>query len=147
MIIYVYNMSLKTKKNIDSILSIDYFHIFYRGKELKQLTHKSLSGVEKAIKENVNSPKTDKKVYLIKLKYIPDSEKKIIIISCCKYTITPKLLMAKKKDDDCFTIIYSQKEYQKYNFDISHIKKIIKKIKKDELDVSVQFINISDILE
>jgi len=145
--ISLFNMSLKIKKNIDSFLLTEYFHIFYKEKELKQLTHKTLSGVEKAIKENVNSPKNDKKVYLIKLKYIPDSEKKILILSCCKYTITPKLLMVKKKDDDCFTIIYSQNEYKKYNFDISHIKKIINKIKKDELDVSVQFINISDILK
>ena len=136
-----------TQKKVEAILSTEYYHIFYKGKELKQLTHKTLSGVEKAIKEKVNEPKTDKKVYLIKIKYVPDTEKKKIILSCCKYTITPKLLMAKKKDDDCFTIVYSQKEYKKYDFNISHVKKIINKITKDELDVSVQFINISEILE
>ncbi len=67
-------------------------------------------------------------------------------MSCCKNTITPKLLLTKKKDDDCFTIIYSKKEYNKFGFEILHIKKIINKIKKEELDVELQFINISEIL-
>jgi hypothetical protein len=136
-----------TLKKINSVLSTEYYHVFYKGKELKQLTHKTLSGVEKAIKENVNSPKTDKKVFLVKIRYLPNKEKKTVLLSCCKYTITPKLLLAKKKDDDCFTILYSKKEYKKYGFELSHIKKIINKIKKDELDVEEQFIGICEILE
>jgi len=136
-----------TPKKINSVLSIEHYHVFYKGKELKSLTHKTLSGVEKLIKENVNSPKTDKKVYLVKIRYLPDIERKTILVSCCKYTITPKLLLAKKKDDDCFTISYSKKEYKKYGFELSHIKKIINKIKKEELNVEVQFIGIDEILE
>lgn len=135
------------KKKINTILSTEYYHVFYNGKELKPLIHKSLTGVEKAIKEHVNSPKTDKKVYLIKTKFIPNSDKKKILISCCQYTITPKLSLTKKENDDCFTIIYSSDELKKYGFELSHIKKIIKKIKKEELDVEYQFINISEILE
>lgn len=136
-----------TKKKIDSILSTESFHVFYKNKELNLLTYKTLTGVERLIKENVNPPKTDKKVYLIKIRYLPDTEKKTILLSCCKYTITPKLILAKKADDDCYTIIYSKKEYKKYGFELSHVKKIINKIKKEELDVSVQFINISEIIE
>ena len=135
-----------TQKKIDSILKTEQYHVFYKNKELKPLTHKTLSGVEKAIKENINPPKTDKKIYLIKIRYLPDIEKKNILLSCCKNTITPKLLLTKKKDDDCFTIIYSKKEYNKFGFEILHIKKIINKIKKEELDVELQFINISEIL-
>ena len=136
-----------TQIKIDSVLLTEHYHVFYKGKELKSLTHKTSSGVEKLIKENVNSPKTDKKVYLVKIRYLPDTERKTILLSCCKYTITPKLLLAKKKDDDCFTIIYSKKEYKKYGFELSHIKKIINKIKKEELDVEEQFISINKILE
>lgn len=135
-----------TQKKIDSILTTEKYHIFYKNKELKPLAHKTVSGVEKAIKENVKPPKTDKKVYLVKIRYSPDTEKKNILVSCCKNTITSKLLLTKKKDDDCFTIIYSKTEYAKYGFEISHIKKIINKIKKEELDVEFQFINISEIL-
>lgn len=135
------------EKKIDSVLLTEHYHVFYKGKELKTLSHKTLLGVEKLIKENVNSPKTDKKVYLVKTRYLPNNKKKTILLSCCKYTITPKLLLAKKKDDDCFTIIYSNKDYKKYGFELSHIKKIINKIKKEELDVEEQFISISFILE
>lgn len=136
-----------TQKKIDSVLKTEYYHVFYKGKELKSLTHKTLSGVEKLIKEYVNPPKTDKKVYLVKIRYLPDTERKTILLSCCKYTITPKLLLSKKKDDDCYTIVYSKKEYKKYGFELSHIKKIINKIKKEELDIELQFINIMEILE
>lgn len=136
-----------TQKKINSVLTTEYYHVFYKGKELKQLTNKTLSGVEKLIKEYVNPPKTDKKIYLIKIRYLPDTERKTILLSCCKYTITPKLLLAKKKDDDCFTIIYSKKEYKKFGFELTHIKKIINKIKKEELDVEEQYISINEILE
>ena len=92
-----------TQKKINSILKTEQYHVFYKNKELKPLAHKTQSGVEKAIKENVNPPKTDKKVYLVKIRHLPDIEKKYILLSCCKNTITPKLLLTKKKDDDCFT--------------------------------------------
>lgn len=132
---------------INKILNTEYFHIFYRGKELKQLTQKTLPKVEKAIIENINPPKSNKKVYAVSLKYNHESEKKKLIISCGQYTITPKLALAKVKDDDSFTIVYSSDELKKYKFDLVHIKKIISKIKKEELDIEKQFINISEILE
>jgi hypothetical protein len=136
-----------TQKKIDSILSLKYYHIFYSNKELKPLAQKTISDVGKAIKENVNPPKTDKKVYMVRLKYNPDSEKRKLIINCSQNTITPKLVFAMDKYDDSFNIIYSEEEYKKYKFSLAHIKKIISKIKKNELDLDVQFINISSILK
>lgn len=135
-----------TQKKIDSILNTKFYHIFYKGKELKQLSQKNLVDIKKSIKENVNPPKTEKKVYVINLKYNPDSEKRKFIIVCGQYTITPKLALAKGKDDDCFSISYSSDELKKFGFELSHIKKIINKIKKDELDIEPQFISINDIL-
>ena len=135
-----------TQKKINSILKTEQYHVFYKNKELKPLAHKTQSGVEKAIKENVNPPKTDKKVYIVRIKYNPDSDKRKLIIHCSQRTITPKLVLAKYKYDDSFNIIYSVEEYKKYKFSLEHIKKIISKIKKDELDVVKQFINISEIL-
>lgn len=136
-----------TLKKINSVLSTEYYHVFYKGKELKPLMQKTISKLEKAIKENVNPPKTNKKVYLVSLKYKPDSEKKCIVLHCGQNTITPKLNFSMDKYDDTFTILYSKKEYKKYGFELSHIRKIINKIKKDELDVEEQFIGISEILE
>lgn len=132
---------------INKILDISKYHLFYKGKELKELSEKTMNGVKKLIVENVNSPKTDKKVYLVNLKYNTDSDKRVLIISCGQYTITPKLKLAKGMDDDSFTIVYTPTELNKYGFNLTHIKKIINKIKKEELDVGVQFINISEILE
>lgn len=136
-----------TSKKINLILETSKHHIFYKGKELKQLSQKSIIDVKKAIKKNINPPKTEKKVYMVSLKYNSESTKRKIIISCGQYTITPKLALAKGNDDDSFSITYSPDEYKKYGFKLSHIKKIIDKIKKDELDVEKQFIEISDILE
>ena len=136
-----------TQKKIDSVLSTEYYHVFYKGKELKQLMQKTIPKLKKAIKENVNSPKTNKKVYIVSLKYKSDSDKKKLIINCSQNTITPGLNLATDKYDDSFSIIYSNEEYKKYNFDLEHIKKIINKIKKEQLNVTVQFINISEILE
>lgn len=133
-------------KKIDSILNTKFYHIFYKGKELKQLAQKTLNDIKKLIKENVNPPKTEKKVYVINLKYNPDSEKRKLIIVCGQYTITPKLALAKGKEDDCFSISYSSDELKKFGFELSHIKKIINKIKKDELDIEPQFISINEIL-
>ena len=67
-----------TQKKIDSVLSTEYYHVFYKGKELKQLMQKTIPKLKKAIKENVNSPKTNKKVYIVSLKYKLDSDKKKI---------------------------------------------------------------------
>lgn len=136
-----------TLKKIDSILDTKYYHIFYKNKELKPLAQKTIPSIEKAIKLNVNPPKTNKKVYMVRIKYNPNSDKRRLSINCSQNTITPKLILATDKYDDSFSIIYSAKEYKKYKFSLDHIKKIIKKIKKDELDVSVQFINISEILD
>lgn len=136
-----------TQKKIDSILNTKYYHIFYKNKELKPLAQETIKDVEKAIKENINPPKTDKKIFIIRLNYKPNSDKKKIIINCSQRTISPKLKLVKHDDDDSFSITYSAEEYKKYKFSLDHIKKIINKIKKDELDFSVQFINISKILD
>lgn len=134
-------------KYLDKILDTTKYHVFYKNKELKQLAQKTILKVEKSINEFINPPKTDKKVFIISLKYNPESEKRRLIINCSQKTITTKLKLAKEKYDDAFSIIYSDEEFKKYKFNLNHIKKIINKIKKDELDLSVQFINISTILE
>lgn len=136
-----------TLKKIDSILDTKYYHIFYKNKELKPLAQKTIPSIEKAIKLNVNPPKTNKKIYIVRIKYNPNSDKRRLSINCSQRNITPKLILSKDEYDDSFSIVYSAKEYKKYKFSLDHIKKIIKKIKKDELDVSVQFINISEILD
>lgn len=135
-----------TQKKIDSILDTNYYHIFYKNKELKSLAQKTIPNVKKAIKENVNPPKTNKKVYMVSIVYKPNTDKRKLIVHCSQNTITPKLVLATDRYDDAFSIVYSAEEYKKYKFSLDHIKKIISKIKKDELDVDKQFISISEIL-
>ena len=135
------------QKKIDSILNTNYYHIFYKNKQLKPLAQKTIPNVKKAIKENVNPPKTDKKIYMVRIKYNPNSNKIKLMINCSQNTITSKLVLATDRYDDSFNIVYSTEEYKKYKFSLDHIKKIISKIKKDELDIVKQFISISEILE
>ena len=132
---------------IETLLLHDIIKKSYRKLNTFLPSQKTPKGVEKAIKENENSPKTDKKVYLVSIKYNPDSDKRKLIIHCSQRTIIPKLVLAKYKYDDTSSIIYSVEEYKKHKFSLEHIKKIISKIKKDEIDVVKQFINISEILE
>lgn len=133
-------------KDIDSILLTDFYHIFYKNKELKPLGQKTLSKVEKAIKKNVIPPKTNKKVYIIRLKLNSKSNPKLIL-TCSQFSINTKLKLSKGFDDDSVVITYSEDELNKYKFNLSQINKIIEKLKKDELDISKQFISISEILK
>jgi hypothetical protein len=132
--------------HINNIIDTSKYHVFYKNKELIQLAQKTISKVEKSIKECVNPPKTNKKIYIVHIKYNQNSEKKKIIISCGKYTLNTKLNLLTGENDDAFSIIYNQKEFDKFGFNLSHIKKIINKINKEELDITEQFINISNIL-
>lgn len=131
---------------IDNVLNTSNYHIFHNNKEIVPLSKKTIPGVKKAIKENVNPPKEDKKVFIVKLKYNSKSNKKMLIIKCSMMTITTDKTFIKDDNDYSYDIIYSADEYNKFNFSLDHIKQIINQLNKDKQDIDNKTMNISDIL-
>ena len=130
-------------EKINKIIDVSKIHIFYKNKELKQLAEKTLGKVGEAIKNNVNPPKTDKKVYLIKISLNPKANRKIIII-CTQYTINNKLNLSANISG--VTVEYTQADLDKYGFKLSHVKKIIDALKNDDIDYEKDFVSIREII-
>lgn len=128
---------------INKLIDTSKIHVFYKNKELKQLAEKTIGKVGEAIKNNVNPPKSDKTVYLIKISVNPKAKRKIIII-CTQYTINKKLNLNPNITGATFE--YSQEDIDKYGFKLSHINKIIKALGNDDIDYDKDFISIGEII-
>ena len=133
--------------DIDSVLQTQTYHIFYRNKHLKQLTTPIPKKMDELIKEHVNPPKTNKKVFLIRMKYNPNNPKSKLIISCSQQTITTKLILTAEKGDYFITVKYSKEDLEKYGFKLNHIKKIIKALESRSVSLAVNSISIGEILK
>ena len=133
--------------DIDSVLQTQTYHIFYKNKLLKQLSTPIPKKLDQLVKENVNPPKSNKKVFLIRIKSNLTNPKSKLVISCSQQTITPKLSIVAEKGDYFITVKYSQEELEKYGFKLSHIKKIIKALETRKVSLEKSFISISEILE
>lgn len=132
--------------DIDSILQTQTYHIFYKNKHLKQLSASTPLKVKTLIKENVNPPKTNKKVFTIRIKSNPTDSKSRLMITCIQQTITPNLSLTIEKSDHMITVKYSEEELEKYGFKLAHIKKIIDALKNHKVSLEKNFINITEIL-
>lgn len=132
----------KINKKIDT----KKYHIFYKNKHLKQLSSPTIKKLEENIKEQIQKPRKNKKIHIIRIKLNENSDKKIITIVCTQNTIDSDLNVFTDTDDNAVTVIYSKNDFDKYDFDLSHIKKIINALKNDKIDYEKQFINISEIL-
>jgi hypothetical protein len=133
--------------DIDSILQTQTYHIFYKNKLLKQLSAQTPLKLKATIKEHVNPPKTNKKVFAIRIKLNSNNPKSKLIITCLQQTITPNLNFITDKGDHMIVVEYSDEELSKYGFKLSHIKKIIKALEKRTVSLEKNFISISEILE
>ncbi len=132
------------EQKINSILPTQIDHVFYKTKRLELLESKTLKTFKQAIKKYVNAPKTNKILYTIRIKINPESDKRKIIILCSEYIVDIKLNI---KIGKVITVVYSDSELKKYNFKLTHIKKIINALKKDSVNYDDDFINIGDILK
>jgi len=132
---------------IDSVLLPQTYHIFYKNKLLKQLSTPIPKKLDELIKSNVNPPKTNKKVYVIRIKSNPTNPSSRLVISCSQQTITTKLALVTEKGDYFITVKYSQEELDKYGFKLAHVKKIIKALETRTVGLDKSFISITNILE
>lgn len=135
-------------KDIDSVLQTQTYHIFYKNNHLKQLSGPTPEKVKLLIKEHVNPPKNNKKVYIIRVKINNSNthSNNKLIINCLQQTITPTLALKIEKGDYMITISYSNEEFKKYGFKLSHVKKIINALKNHTVSLEKNIINITEIL-
>ena len=139
-------MNKTSIENIDSILQTQTYHIFYKNKKIKQLTAPTPIKVKALIKEHINPPKTNKKIFVIRVKFNSDEPKSKLVITCLQQTITSELVMITGKDDYMITVKYTGDEFDKFGFKLSHIKKIINALEQHIVSLEKSFINISEIL-
>ena len=133
--------------DIDSVLQTQTYHIFYKNKLLKQLSAQTPLKLKATIKEYINPPKKNKKVFAVRIKLNSNNTKSKLIITCLQQTITPNLNLITDKGDHMVVVEYSDDELNKYGFKLAHIKKIIKALEKRTISLEKNVISISEILE
>lgn len=134
------------KSEINSIIKLGTYHIFYKNKYFPQLSTPIPKKTQELIKIHVNPPSTNKKVFLVRIEYDSKQPDKKITITISQKIITPKLGFITEPNGDTICVIYSNDELNKHGFKLSHIKKIIDKLKNKKINLEKNIINISEIL-
>ena len=130
---------------IDKLVDVDKYYLYYKNKPI--LSAPNLKKLKQEIKEKINSPEKDQKVFVIGFGINDDDKKNLFTISCVKFTITKKLALINEKDDQGQTITYSKSQLEKRKFKLSDIVKIIKAIDNNKISFEKSFVPITDILK
>ena len=135
----------KIFEKINKLINVKEYHLFLNNKEI--LSAKSLKSLKEKLKENFENPDKDIKGFIIKIG-LPKKETKPLTINCSQYTITTNLSIVSRsrEGDTTQTFTYTNEELVKFGFKMSHIKKMIKVIKKDLLSFDGSRISISTVL-
>jgi len=126
--------------NIDNTYDMSKIHLLKMGNTKSYLSEKTFSKLKKAIKENVQPPNKNIRVFIMDFIYKPESDTYPLRIVSSPFTLTPKLAVVSEDDDIGLTIKYTQDELKKYGFKKEHIKRIMKAIE----DETASYINFSD---
>lgn len=118
----------KIFEKITNLINIKEYHVFINNEIV--VSAKALPSLKKKIKEEFDNPDENIKCFIVRISLDKDY-KYPLMINCSSYTITPKLSLVYKDENVSQTFTYSKKELEKYNFKLSHIKKIMKALKKD----------------
>lgn len=134
------------KSEIDSVLKLGTYHIFYKNKHLKQLSSPIPKKMHELINKHVNPPKTDKKVFLIRSEFDSRDPNNKISITISQKIITPNLSLKPNPHGDIICVSYSNDELKKYGFKLEQLKKIMDKLKHKKINLEKNIVNISEIL-
>lgn len=107
-----------------------------------------LDDLKKTIKKNINNPKKNIKVYILRI-IKSKSKKYVLMVSCNRYTITPDLnLKLIDKDVQFFqTITWTQEEFEKLGLKKSFFIKIINAVKNDLISIEDDYVSISEVIK
>jgi len=132
----------KIFEKIRKLIDIKEYHIFINNKIV--VSAKTIPSLKKKIKDDFNNPEKEIKCFMVSLSLDPNY-KYPLIINCSSYTITPKLSLISTDDDVSQTFTFSKKELEEYSFKLSHIKKIIKVLKKELISFEKSTISITNV--
>jgi hypothetical protein len=133
----------KIFEKINKLINTKEYHLFINNKII--VSAKSLKSLKEKIKEDFENPTEDIKCFIVSIS-LDKNYKYPVMINCSQYTITTKLGLFIRSDDNSQTFTYSEKELDEYGFKISHIKKMMKAIEKDEISFEERTIPISMLL-
>jgi len=130
---------------IENTIDFTMIHLFKSPSSTHLLCEKTIPKLKALIKECINAPKKDKKVYVARFSYKPDT-KVPLKITLAPYFITETLNLITDYDNPALTIEYTKKELEEYGFKKGHIKKIIHAIENNEVSFNELTESISNIL-
>lgn len=131
-------------KYIDKLIDVDKYYLYYKNEPI--LSAENLKKLKQDIKENINAPKKDIKVFVVSFGKNKNKDK-LFIINCTKFTLTKKLALVIEENDFGQTITYSESQLDKKKFKLSDILKIIKAINDDKISFEKSSVPINDILK
>ncbi len=141
------NKTPRIKKSvIDDVLKSGSYHIFYKNKHLKELSTPMPKKIKSLIEKHVNPPKTEKKVFLIRLEYDSRKKNNNLIMTISQKIIAPNLNFSIDSNGYILSVSYSNEELNKYGFKIEHIIKILNGMKNKQISLKKNITSISDIL-
>jgi hypothetical protein len=129
---------------IKSLIDVKQDHLFINNKII--VSAKSLKSLKEKLKEEFDNPGKNIKCFIVSVNINVDY-KYPLTINCSQYTISPKLSLNCNEDDVSQTFTYSEKELINYGFKLSHIKKIIKALKKDLVSFEKSSVTITSIFK
>lgn len=118
-------------------------YLYYKNKPI--LTAKNIKELKQSIKDNIKNPNKDIKVFTITFVY-NTNPKKVFRINCAEKTITTELDLVTRDFDLGQSIIYSDKELEKFGFKKNHLTSIIKLIKNGDMPYDVMQVSITKII-
>lgn len=133
----------KIFEKINRLIDVKNYHLFINGKII--ISSKSLKSLKEKIKEGFENPTKDIKCFIISVSLDKDY-KYPVMVNCSQYTITPKLGLFIRGDDNSQTFTYTEEELENLGFKISHLKKMMKAIKKDLISFEERTVPISSVL-
>ena len=130
------------KNKINKVIPLSKTNLFYKKKLI--LSSNTIKKLETDIKSNINNPKKDKQVYVIRVVYDPDDKSSVITVNCSKKIITPELELVNVVGS-MKTIIFTQEDLDTLGFTKGILNKIISSIDKKTLSKSIT-VNINQIV-
>lgn len=130
---------------IENTYDFTMIHLFKSPSSTYLLCEKTIPKLKTLIKENIKAPNKDKKVYVVRFNYKPDT-KIPLKITLAPYFITDLLNLVIDYENPALTIEYTKQELETYGFKKGHIKKIIQAIENNEVSYNELTESISNIL-
>jgi len=133
----------KKIKDIESKLEPNQQHLFIDNKLVT--SQKTIKAIKEEIKKEYDNPEENIHGFIINLK-INKTDKNLLTITCTQVTITTKLFVGSLDDDAYQIFTYSNDELLKFGFKISHIKQIMKAVRKNTVSLEKNSVSITEVL-